>query len=94
MRYFIVLKHLCLTLFILLFPLVLPHADAQDGQAIVEAGFDYIRDKASVTLVEMTIHRPSWERVVTIKAWTLGQKESLFTIIAPPKDNGNGTLHL
>jgi len=29
---------------------------------------------------------------MTIKAWTRGQKDSLFTIIAPPKDKGNGTL--
>ncbi len=67
-------------------------AKAQDGQVLVEAAFNYIRDKASVSLVDMTIHRPDWQRVVTIKAWTLGEKESLFTIIAPPKDNGNGTL--
>ena len=40
----------------------------------------------------MTIHRPDWERTVTIKAWTRGEKESLFTILAPPKDEGNGTL--
>lgn len=67
-------------------------AAAQDGQAIVEAAFNYWRDKASVSLVDMTVHRPQWQRVVTIKAWTLGEKDSLFTIIAPPKDNGNGTL--
>ncbi|MBW2193171.1 MAG: outer membrane lipoprotein-sorting protein, partial [Deltaproteobacteria bacterium] len=72
--------------------ILLPNAGARDGRTIVEAGFDYIRDNASVSLVEMTIHRPTWERTVTIKAWTLGQKDSLFTIIAPPKDNGNGTL--
>ena len=67
-------------------------AKAQDGKVLVETAFDYIRDKASVSLVNMTVHRPDWQRVVTIKAWTLGEKESLFTIIAPPKDNGNGTL--
>jgi len=67
-------------------------AVAQDGQAIVEAAFNYIRDEASISLVDMTIHRPNWQRIVTIKAWTLGEKDSLFTIIAPPKDNGNGTL--
>jgi len=67
-------------------------AKAQDGKAIVEAAFNYIRGKASVSLVDMTIHRPNWQRIVTIKAWTLGEKDSLFTIIAPPKDNGNGTL--
>ena len=58
---------------------------AQDGQPIVEAAFNYIRDKASVSLVDMTIHRPAWQRIVTIKAWTLGEKDSLFTIIAPPQ---------
>ncbi len=67
-------------------------ARAQDGRVLVEAAFNYIRDKASVSLVDMTVHRPDWQRVVTIKAWTLGEKKSLFTIIAPPKDNGNGTL--
>ena len=40
----------------------------------------------------MIIHRPEWERTVTIKAWTRGQKDSLFHITAPPKDKGNGTL--
>ena len=81
---------LSLALFILTTPL--PRAKAKDAQAIVEAGFNYIRDKASVSLVDMTIHRPGWERVFTIKAWTLGKKDSLFTITAPAKDYGNGTL--
>ncbi|UCG67725.1 MAG: outer membrane lipoprotein-sorting protein [Deltaproteobacteria bacterium] len=40
----------------------------------------------------MTIHRPGWERTMTMKAWTKGQKDSIFIIIAPPKDRGNGTL--
>jgi outer membrane lipoprotein-sorting protein len=69
-----------------------PRANAQDAHKIVEDAFNYNRDKASVSLVDMTIHRPNWNRVVSIKAWTLGQKNSLFTILAPPKDNGNGTL--
>jgi len=40
----------------------------------------------------MTIHRPDWQRTFAIKAWTLGEKFSLFRIIAPAKDKGNGTL--
>lgn len=67
-------------------------AKAQDAQALVEASFNYLRGKTSTSLVDMTIHRPSWERSMTIKALTKGQDESLFRIIAPPKDNGNGTL--
>jgi outer membrane lipoprotein-sorting protein len=68
------------------------NAWAQDGQAVVEASFDYFRGKTSIALVDMTIHRPDWERVMRIKAWTKGQDESLVRIISPPKDEGNGTL--
>ncbi len=85
-------KTIVLPLVLFIFAVLPPHASAQDGKALVEAGFNYIRDKASVSLLDMTIHRPDWKRVVTIKAWTLGETDSLFTIIAPAKDNGNGTL--
>ena len=81
---------LCLSLLIVI--ALSPNAMGQDAQALVEASFNYMRGKASVSTVDMTIHRPGWERVVTINAWTKGQKDSLFYIIAPPKDNGNGTL--
>jgi len=64
----------------------------QNAQAVVEDSFNYIRGKTSISTVHMTIHRPEWERVVTIKAWTKGEKDSIFRIIAPPKDRGNGTL--
>ena len=65
---------------------------AQDAWAIVVDSFNYMRGKASVCVVEMTIHRPDWQRDMTIKAWTKGQTDSIFTILSPPKDEGNGTL--
>ncbi len=65
---------------------------AQDGRSLVEAAVKYYRGEASVSEVRMTVHRPDWERKMTIKAWTLGTKFSLFYITAPPKDEGNGTL--
>ena len=65
---------------------------ALDADEIVTAGFNYWRGKASIGTVEMLIHRQDWERSMTIKAWTRGQKDSLFYIAAPPKDYGNGTL--
>jgi outer membrane lipoprotein-sorting protein len=65
---------------------------AQDAGALVEAAVTYYRGKASVSKVDMTVHRPGWERRLTIKAWTRGQKDSIFFILAPPKDEGNGTL--
>jgi len=67
-------------------------AVALDADQIVRNGFIYWRGKASIGTVEMKIHREDWERSMTIKAWTRGQKDSLFYIAAPPKDYGNGTL--
>ena len=65
---------------------------SQDAQALVEAAVSYYRGEASIATVAMIIHRPQWERRMTLKAWTKGQKNSIFTVLAPPKDHGNGTL--
>ncbi|MGD9212154.1 MAG: outer membrane lipoprotein-sorting protein [Desulfobacteraceae bacterium] len=62
------------------------------AEKLVKAAFDYWRGQSSVSVVDMTIHRPSWQRTMTIKAWTKGESDSLFVITAPPKDSGNGTL--
>ena len=67
-------------------------ADLLDADTLVEDSFKYIRGNASIATVIMTIHRPDWERKMTIKAWTRGKKYSLFYIQSPPKDHGNGTL--
>ena len=69
-----------------------PAVLALDAGTLVADSFNYMRGKASAATVEMVIHRPDWERRMTIKAWTKGEKQSLFFITAPPKDNGNGTL--
>jgi outer membrane lipoprotein-sorting protein len=65
---------------------------AQDARQLVEESFDYVRGKASIATVDMSIHRPGWQRQMRIKTWTRGQKDSLFYIDAPAKDHGNGTL--
>ncbi len=65
---------------------------SEDAQAVVEAAFHYYRGDTSRATLDMTVHRPDWERVFTIKAWTEGEDRSLIRILAPPKDRGNGTL--
>lgn len=69
-----------------------PGARAQDAAAIVQAAIDYWRDVSSYSVADMTIHRPDWERTMTIRVWTRGQEESLVRVAAPPKDAGNATL--
>jgi outer membrane lipoprotein-sorting protein len=67
-------------------------ARAQDAQAIIKAAIDYWRDTSSYSVAQMTIHRPDWERRMTIRVWTRGDKQSLVRVVAPPKDAGNATL--
>lgn len=82
------------SIFLILFGILIltPPCPALDADRIVRDGFNYWRGNASIGTVRMLIHREDWERRMTIKAWTRGQKDSLFYIAAPPKDYGNGTL--
>lgn len=65
---------------------------AQDAQTILQEAFDYYRGNSSWAEVEMTIHRPDWERTMSLKAWSKGRQDGLFLVTAPAKDKGNGTL--
>ncbi|NVL92921.1 MAG: outer membrane lipoprotein-sorting protein [Desulfobacterales bacterium] len=85
-------KRLAIVIWFSMIILLTEYANGQDAQVLVQAAVNYYRGKASISTVDMTIHRPNWERTLTIKAWTKGQKDSIFTIIGPPKDKGNGTL--
>lgn len=82
--------------FAFLFFALLPAAHAQppDAAALVKAAIDYWRDVSSYAEFDMTIHRPDWQRTMTMRVWTRGSKESLVRVVAPAKDAGNGTLLL
>jgi len=67
---------------------------APDAQAIIKAAMDHWRGLTSYSVMSMTIHRPDWERTMTMRSWTMGEKESLVRVIEPKKDAGNGTLLL
>lgn len=42
----------------------------------------------------MVINRPEWQRSMTMRAWTEGDKQTLVRVTEPRKDAGNGTLSL
>jgi outer membrane lipoprotein-sorting protein len=67
-------------------------AAAQDAADIVRAAIDNWRGDSSYGEMTMIIHRPSWERSMSMRAWTKGSNESLVRVTAPKKDEGNGTL--
>ncbi len=65
---------------------------AQDAAEIVKQSIDNWRGKSSYGEMTMIIHRPSWERRMSMRAWTSGPKKTLVRVTAPKKDAGNGTL--
>jgi len=67
-------------------------SSAQDATEIVKRSIDNWRGKSSYGEMTMIIHRPSWERSMSMRAWTSGPKKTLVRVTAPKKDAGNGTL--
>lgn len=69
-----------------------PASGADDPAAIVKGAIDYWRDVSSYAVVEMTVHRPDWERSSLMRAWTRGEKDSLVRFVKPARDAGSATL--
>jgi outer membrane lipoprotein-sorting protein len=49
-------------------------------------------EKSGISMMEMTVVRPTWERTVEFKSWSLGRENSLTLITAPAKDQGQTFL--
>ena len=69
----------------------LPASDI-DARQLVREAMDHWRGLTSYSEMTMTIHRPDWERKMTMRSWNEGDKLSLVRVIEPKKDAGNGTL--
>ena len=59
---------------------------------IIRKAMEHYRGQTSYSEMTMTIHRPDWQRQMTMRAWTEGDKQTLVRITEPAKDAGNGTL--
>ena len=67
-------------------------AEDRDATAIVRDAVNHWRGLSSDAVMTMVIHRPDWERAMTMRAWTKGDDRSLVRVLEPKKDRGNGTL--
>ena len=67
-------------------------AEAVDAKQLVRAAMDHWRGVTSYSEMTMTIHRPEWQRSMSMRSWSKGDKLSLVRVTAPRKDAGNGTL--
>lgn len=64
----------------------------RDASQIVRDAINHWRGTSSHGEMTMTIHRPDWERTMSMESWSQGEKLSLVRVTAPQKDRGNGTL--
>ncbi|MBT4520012.1 MAG: outer membrane lipoprotein-sorting protein [Halieaceae bacterium] len=63
-----------------------------EPRELIEKAMDHWRGLTSYTEMTLIIHRPKWERSMSMQSWTQGAEQSLVRVTAPVKDAGNGTL--
>ena len=66
--------------------------DMSNARELVKAAMEHWRGINSYSEMTMTIHRADWERSMSMRAWSEGDKLSLVRVTEPKKDVGNGTL--
>jgi outer membrane lipoprotein-sorting protein len=49
-------------------------------------------EKSSESYMKMTIVRPTWERTIEFKNWTMGSDNAMTLIVAPAKEKGQAFL--
>ncbi|MDH5516386.1 MAG: outer membrane lipoprotein-sorting protein [Gammaproteobacteria bacterium] len=87
------MRHLVIQIFsfLLLFHLAVS-SQAETAAQLIRQAMDNYRGLSSYSEASMTIHRPDWERVMSMKVWTQGLDKSLVRITAPIKDKNGGSL--
>ena len=81
-----------LSLFTLVFAPSLVCSANLDPKDLIQQAMNHWRGTASYSEITMIIHRPDWQRSMSMRSWTEGEKTTLVRITKPKKDAGNGTL--
>jgi outer membrane lipoprotein-sorting protein len=83
-----------IVLSVALLPVTAYSEDAADARSIIQNAIDHYRGLSSYTEITMMIHRPDWERTMSLLGWSIGGKKTLIRVTAPARDKGNATLVL
>lgn len=82
--------------FILMVAIFIPwqamSAEPVSAKEMVKLAMEHWRGVTSYSEMTMTIHRADWERTMSMRSWSEGDKLSLVRVTEPKKDAGNGTL--
>ena len=65
-----------------------------DARTIIGQAIEHYRGLTSYSEMTMTIHRPDWQRTMSLQGWSSGSKKTLIRVTAPARDQGNATLVL
>ena len=57
------------------------NAQDRDATTIVRDAVNHWRGLSSDSVMTMVIHRPDWERAMTMRAWTKGDDRSLVRVL-------------
>lgn len=71
-----------------------PLTQVNKATTLVKNAMDYWRSKTSYTEVSMIVHRPDWQRTMSMRSWTRGSDDALIIFTSPAADAGNSTLKL
>jgi outer membrane lipoprotein-sorting protein len=63
------------------------------AKEIVERADNKFRGESSKAVVDMSIIRPSWDRTISMKIWSLDTDYSMVYITAPARDEGTAYLN-
>jgi outer membrane lipoprotein-sorting protein len=80
------------TLALILIPMLSFGQELSPKEIIRTADEKFNGEKTSISIMAMTIVRPTWERTVEFKGWSSGRDYSLTLITAPAKDKGQSFL--
>ena len=79
---------------IFLFFSISAQAEEPDLTEIVDEIDKLYRSQTSYALIEMTITKPFWNKVLRMEAWTEGMKKAFYYIQSPKKAKGMATLRI
>ncbi len=79
-------------LLLLLFVPLSGFSATPEPRDLIRRAMDHWRGVSSYSEMSMLIHRPDWQRSMSMRSWTMGDKTSLVRVTQPKKDAGNGTL--
>jgi outer membrane lipoprotein-sorting protein len=58
------------------------------AEKIVKNAYDLMQGESNYAELKMIIHRPKWNRSISMKSWAKGNDYSLIYITAPAKEQG------